>query len=132
MIQRRAVLLLSALIGLLSACKAEVPLTACTLNFAAVTLIVRAADGSPVPGVTISDTILRTHDGFVVDQSGTTLSRVRVVLDDRFRTRIRRQGDSVRVAGTNGTVGFSADFVFDVPGGCHVQKVAGPDSVTAS
>jgi phage-related baseplate assembly protein len=132
MVRRRAVFLPLAIVAVLAACNAEAPLTVCTASFAAITAIVRAADGSAVPGLTISDTVLRTREGFVVGQAGTTPLRARVVLDDSFRTRIRPSGDSVRVAGTNGTVGFSADFVFDVPGDCHVQKVAGPDSVTVS
>lgn len=92
----------------------------------------RTADGSPVPGLTILDTVLRTGEGFEVSRGGGgTPHELYPIFDDTFLPRIRPTGGSVRVTGVEGaTPRFAADFVFDAPGGCHVRKVAGPDTVT--
>ena len=114
------------------ACKAATPLVGCPMNIVAIPLIVVTTDGSPVPGLTISDTILRMGQVFTFPSPAAVVSRTRVIFADSLIGFIRPQGDSVRVVGTNGTVGFSANFVFDAPGDCHVHKAAGPDSVTVS
>jgi hypothetical protein len=73
--------------------------------------------------------VLRTNQSFTVPQGGIPDGRY-VVYDDSFRDRIRASGDSVRIDGY-GTMQFSTGFRIDVPGGCHVRKLAGPDTVTA-
>ena len=83
-----------------------------------------------MPGLAISDTIVRTGHGFLVSQSANGASGGYIVIDDSHVDQIRPSGDSVRVAGANGGHQFVADFVFDAPGGCHVRKLAGPDTVT--
>ena len=113
------------------ACGADQPPTVCTALFAYVTLKVNDSNGLPVSGLSISDTVRRTGQGFSVPQSLGLAPGTYVVFDDNSTSRVRSGGDSVRVAGTKGTTGFVADFFFDVPGGCHVRKVVGPDSVTA-
>ena len=106
--------------------------TLCTSELRAITIVVRTADGSPVPGLTILDTVLRTGEGFEVPQGGGGApQQLHRIFDDSFLPRIRPTGDSVRVTGVEGaTPRFAADFAFDAPGGCHVRKVAGPDTVT--
>ena len=95
------------------------------------TLKVQDPNGLPLSGLAISDTILRTGLGFSVPQTMVLPAGMYVVLDDNFTSRIRTTGDSIRVAGSKGATGFTADFFFDAPGGCHVRKLAGPDSVIA-
>ena len=129
MTQVRTSLLAVAAACALATCKATAPQAVCTAQVVALALVVRAPDGSPVPGLTISDTILRTRQAITYSPPPIA-SRARIIFDDSFRTTIRPEGDSVRVAGTTGTTGFSANFIFDVPYGCHVSKLAGPDSVT--
>jgi hypothetical protein len=115
----------------LVACGAEQPPTICTALFAYLTLKVQDPNGMPVSGLAISDTLRRTGQGFNVPQTLMLAPGTYVVFDDNFTSRIRSSGDSIRVAGSKGATGFTADFFFDVPGGCHVRKLAGPDSVTA-
>ena len=103
----------------------------CTALFATIPLTVQTPDGAPASGLFISATVLRTGESFAVPQFGFGGPGTYVVFDDNFRDRIRPSGDSVRVTGS-GAGQFTAEFRFDVPGGCHVRKVAGPDTVTAS
>ena len=128
MFRHGARVLTFAAIGVLPGC--DTPLTACTAVLTGIPLVVLTADGSPVPGLTISDTVLRTGQGFKIPGSGASApGPFYKIFDDTFLSRIRPAGDLVRVVGTNATLMFSTDFVFDAPGGCHVHKVAGPDTV---
>jgi hypothetical protein len=123
----RVSLMLAPLVG----CGDQAASPVCTALFALIPLTVQAQNGAPVSGLTISATVLRTGQSFVVPQIGAGAPGTYVVFDDNFRDRIRASGDSVRVSGS-GTLHFTQDFRFDVPGGCHVRKVAGPDTVVAS
>jgi hypothetical protein len=102
---------------------------ACTASFAMIPLTVQNQNGALVHGLSITATVLRTDQSFTVPQGATPDGRY-VVYDDSFRDRIRASGDSVRIDGY-GTLQFSTGFRIDVPGGCHVRKLAGPDTITA-
>lgn len=119
----------SVLVGVFASCEIGGPSAVCTTEFRAVLLAVRDRMGAPVPGLAISDTILRTGQAFDVAQIPGLPSGSYDVFDDNLKDRIRRTGDSVRVAGTGAGAGFRADFVFDVPGGCHVRRRSGPATV---
>jgi hypothetical protein len=123
----RLFLMLSPLIG----CGDQATPGVCTALFAMIPLTVQTQDGVPASGLTISATIVRTGQTFTVPQIGIGGPGTYVVFDDNFLGRIRASGDSVRVTGSDGTLGFAQIFLFDAPGGCHVQKVAGPDMVVA-
>jgi hypothetical protein len=114
----------------LPACTDTMPGQVCTALFAYVQVTVQTAGGVPIGGLTISDTVLRNGAGFVVPQSvGGAMPGTYVIMDDDFRDRLQANGDAVRVTGyENGTV-FTADYVFDVPDGCHIRKVSGPGIV---
>jgi len=122
---RVAILSLGALIG----CTRQSSPTVCTALFAYVTLTVHDPQRAAVTGLTISDTVRRTGQTFVMSQFGSLPVGSYVIFDDSHTNLIRATGDSVRVAGSAGGTTFVADFVFDVPGGCHVRKLAGPDTV---
>jgi hypothetical protein len=123
----RLPLMLAPLIG----CGDRAAPGVCTALFATIPLTVQTQGGTPISGLAISTTVLRTAQSFAVAQFGGSGPGTYVVFDDNFRNRIRASGDSVRISGS-GALHFTADFLFDVPGGCHVRKVAGPDTVTAS
>jgi hypothetical protein len=108
----------------------DVP-TECTALFAYVTATVVDSTQTPVTGLSISDTVVRTREGFVVGQIGFLNPGAYVVFSDNFSSKIRGSGDSVVVTGSTatGAAKFAETFVFDVPDGCHVQKVSGPASV---
>lgn len=114
------------------ACGDQAEPIVCTALFAMIPLTVRTQGGAPVSGLAISATVLRTGQSFAVPQFGGGEPGTYVVFDDNLRDRISASGDSVRIVGSGGPPAFTADFRFDVPGGCHVRKVAGPDTVTAS
>ena len=118
-----------ATLGALSACKTEGPVAICTANFAFVPVTVRDSSGNPVAGLSIADTVIRTQHSFLVPQSLELPAGTYVILDDGFRDQIRPSGESVRVSGFNGGTRFSATFTFDVSDGCHVRKLAGPDTI---
>jgi hypothetical protein len=127
----RAVVLAGLASLVVGGCIQQTSPVVCTALFAYVTAAVRDSGGSPVTGLIITDTVRRTGLAFTVQQSLSPAPGTYVVFDDNSVTRIRSGGDSVRVAGTNGTAGFVADFLFDAPNGCHVRKVSGPDTVVA-
>jgi len=117
-----------ALAALATGCNEQ---TVCTLEFAYVVLKVQDTQGAAVTGLAISDTIVRTDQGFAVPQDLPFLDPgTYVVLSDDHTTLIRSGPQQVRVAGTkNGITAFTADFLFDAPNGCHVRKLAGPSTV---
>jgi len=122
-------LTLIATLGAFSACTSEGAAGICTASFAFVSVTVRDSSGNPVTGLSIADTVIRTQHAFVVPQTLGLPAGTYVILDDGFRNQIRASGESVQVSGFDGTTRFTATFTFDAPGGCHVRKVSGPDSV---
>jgi hypothetical protein len=131
---RRTLLALLPLVAALAACNSDSTggLKGCTTLFAMIPVVVVDAQGAPLASIAITDSVLRTHERFVVPQSfnGWPAGTFHV-FDDSFSDRIRGSGDAVRVTGTNGTLAFAADFVFGVPDGCHVARISGPDTVVA-
>ena len=125
----RALILLAVMLAPLIACRDRAAPAVCTESFAMIPLTVRDQNGAPVPGLSITATVLRTETSFTVPQRSTPAGGY-IAYDDNFRDRIRTSGDSVRIDGYGGRQ-FSAGFRIDVPGGCHVRKLAGPDTVTA-
>ena len=123
----RVSLLLAPLIG----CGDQPAPGVCTALFAEIPLTVVDSSGLPVAGLAISDSVPRTGRSFAVPQFPPVGAGAYVVFDDNFRDQIRVSGDSVIVRGS-GTRHFTQGFRFDVPSGCHVRKVAGPDTVIAS
>jgi hypothetical protein len=52
-----------------------------------------------------------------------------VLVDDGSTDVIRRAGESVQAHISRGTQSTTADYVFSVPDGCHINKVSGPSTV---
>lgn len=103
----------------------------CTTDFAMVQVTAVTAAGEPVAGLTIRDSLTRTGHAFDVTQmSGTRLGDYQVFTDGH-RRELPREIEAVRVTGTDGARGFSADFVFRADG-CHIAKVRGPDTVVVA
>lgn len=116
----------------LAACSDHPTQKVCTTLFAMIPVVVVDAQGAPLTGISITDSVLRTHERFAIPQSFNGWSPGTFhVFDDSFSGRIREGGDAVRAMGTNGTLSFVADYVFGVPDGCHVAKLSGPDTVVA-
>jgi len=104
----------------------------CTEVFVMKTIYVRDVAGAPVSDATIRTTLLRTGEELVPHSLGLMVPGNYIIVDDGARTAIRRTGDDIRVTGASASGGFSADYVFNVPEGCHINKVSGPDTVTVN
>ena len=121
---------LAAAICLAAACSEASPVAGCTESLAFVSVRVLDTIGAPALAVTASHYVPRTGRTITVPQDGSLSAQGRyVVLTDIQRGEILPAGDTVRMTGIQGTTAFVADFLLDVPEGCHVRKVAGPDTV---
>jgi hypothetical protein len=121
-------LLLAA--AVLSGCDSAVP-TACTEVFVVVTVAVVDTLGAPVGDATVISTLARTGDTLYPTTLALLTGGTYVVVDDGSRGKLREAGDTVAVRAQRGTgSNRTATYVFDVPGGCHVRKLSGPDTLT--
>jgi len=103
---------------------------ACTASFAIYTIVVTDRSGAPVDGVDLAVTLVRTGEQLEPTAVGGPYPvGTYPLVDDAATTKLRPMGDEVRAVATKGTASVQADFVFAVPGGCHVHKVSGPDTV---
>ncbi len=103
----------------------------CTDEFRSATLIVRDSAGQLASGATITTQLLRTGEVLPLPVTGPpSYPGIYVILTDGQKDLLQPSGDSIDV-----TVSplLGADtvvrFLFDVPGGCHIRKVAGPDTL---
>lgn len=132
MLLRRRLFAVLPVAGILAACNDLSTGRICTTSFALIPVVVVDALGAPLASISITDSVLRTHERFAVPQSFNGWSAGTFhVFDDSFIAKVRGSGDSVRVTGSTGTLSFGADFVFGAPDGCHVAKLSGPDTVVA-
>ncbi len=103
----------------------------CTTDFAMVQVTAVTAAGDPVAGLAIRDSLTRTGHAFdIMQMSGTRLGDYQVFTDGH-RRELPREVETVRVTGTDGARGFTADFVFRA-GECHIAKLSGPDTVVVT
>lgn len=103
---------------------------ACTAEFRTIIATVIDTAGSPSPSARLTSVLKRTGETLGPTSLILTPPGVYILVDDGSREKIRNSGDSVRVtavAGTGPTT--TAMYFIDVPGGCHVNKVAGPDTL---
>jgi hypothetical protein len=115
----------------------------CTLAFVIHTVDVQLPDGTAAEDVQITSTNERTGrvygpcddvagDAFTDGEIGCALGYEPgryVVYTDAQGGETSRAGDDVTVRGTLGELGFEEAFRFR-RGACHVEKLAGPDTVT--
>ena len=135
----RALLLIPLL--MLSGCslfwsKGEEEGVGCTREFVRHRLLVLLPDGSPAEGAQVVATNERTgatygpcyenEDSGVGCELSFEPGTYVVYTDGQP---VSPLGDQVTVRGTRGDFSFEADFRF-VAGVCHVEKLAGPDTVT--
>ena len=102
----------------------------CTEEFRALTVTLLDSAAQPVLDATTVTTVPRTGDTLPITWLGTPVGGTYVYVDDGAINLIQELGDSLRVdvdrsAGTD----FSIAYFVDVPSGCHVRKVTGPDTL---
>lgn len=121
---------LAAAVGLVAACNDAASVAGCPESLAFVSVRVLDTIGAPATAVAASHYVPRTGRTITVPQDASLAAQGRyVVLTDFQRGEILPAGDTVRMSGIQGTTAFVTDFLLDVPDGCHVRKVAGPDTV---
>lgn len=128
---RRAGLACLIAAGLVASCStaSDGGRTVCTALFAYVTATAVDASGQAVANLAIRDTVVRTGTGFDIPQDGFLgAAGTIVVFSDSYAADVRESGDGVRVTGTAAGKSFSAMYQFGTDG-CHVRKLAGPDTV---
>ncbi len=102
----------------------------CTEEFRTFTVTVVDEASQPVTDAIL--TRLNLRSGQVLEPTSLGFEPgVYVVADDGHLDVFSSEGDVVRVTGTKGTISFSADFEFASPAPCrcHVEQLAGPDTV---
>lgn len=121
-------MLTTSLCAALSGCSTDAVPLVCTTVFVTIPATVVNGAGQPIGGVSVVDTVLRT--GAVLDATGgasTSLGTV-IIFSDAFLNAVAPAGDDVIVVATaNGHTG-SANYRFGSDG-CHVRKLAGPDTL---
>ena len=115
---------------MLAGCDSGV-LTGCSSVFLARTVTVVDSSGAPVNDASVIATLART--GAILSPTSLALytAGTYIVIDDGSRKLFRAAGDTVIVTAVRGTgPGLTVAYVVDVPGGCHVNIVSGPDTLT--
>jgi len=121
---------LAITIAVLAACDTTAP-TACTAVFVAMTVTVVDTRGAPVSDATVTSTLVRTGEILLPTWLGLPTGDAYIIVDDGSRDRLRASGDTVAVtAQRDADPSIAAMYFIDVPGGCHVHKVTGPDTLT--
>jgi len=116
--------------SLVSGCNTEPGV--CTRDFRTITAAVVDGAGQPRNDVTAVDTVRRT--GAVLDVTAISPSIAPgfvVVFSDAFLQAVARSGDQVIVVATSGDQSSQATYLFGSDG-CHVRKLAGPDTLVVS
>jgi hypothetical protein len=104
----------------------------CTASFAMITATVVDGTGQALSEVSVTDTVRRTGAVLDVTQDIPPLDPgTAVIFSDAFLSAIRPAGDDVTVVATAEAGVGSAQYRFGSDG-CHVRKLAGPDTLVAS
>ncbi len=101
----------------------------CTASFAVATVVAVDSNGALVPDATVITTLLRTGQILTPTTVMDFMTGVYPILDDGAIPSLDFRGDSVRVHAAKGTASAEATYDFDVPGGCHIQRTSGPDTL---
>ena len=123
----RTLVSIAGLCAALSSCGTEP--RACTAVFVGLSATVVDAAGQPLSGVSITDTVRRT--GAVLDVtagSPSTSPGTVIIFSDAFLQAVAPAGDDVIVVATVGERAGSGAYRFGSDG-CHVLKLAGPDTL---
>ncbi|HEX6981699.1 MAG TPA: hypothetical protein VF181_02965 [Balneolaceae bacterium] len=128
----RKIILLILALPLLSSCSNPEISEVCTGIFITHTLTVLTPEGEPADSVQI--TVSNKETGNEYDVCNPTIcdepprSNPYVIFHDGFSEKVDSDGEEIIVRGTKGDKGFTEQFTFR-DDGCHIRKVAGPDSV---
>jgi hypothetical protein len=102
----------------------------CTASFATVPVTVVDGQGQPAAEASVTARLVRTGQTLVPTTLMLTVPGTYTLVDDGSTHLIRHSGDAVQASISKGSQSVTADYVFAVADGCHISKVAGPDTVT--
>ena len=102
---------------------------ACNTIFEVLTVALVDSSGSAVAQANATTTLVRTGQALQVTTLLDPVPGVYAYVDDGMIGTIRRAGDSLRVTLATGSDTARGTFFVDVPQGCHVHKVSGPDTL---
>jgi hypothetical protein len=102
---------------------------ACTAEFVTYPVIVTDPADSPISDAHLTVTVRRTGQRLTPQTLIMYIAGTYPLIDDGARPAQRETGDELRVVASTADASIEADYVFDVPGGCHVHKVSGPDTL---
>src|SRR5699024_50843 len=108
----------------------------CTQEFITYPIAVLGADGEPADSVQIQVTNKETGqiDNICSEEqnvcAGGNNGRY-TIMHDGFHGKISTEGEDILVSGEKGQLQFQAKYTFR-SGECHLQKLAGPDTVSLS
>jgi len=106
--------------------------SACTASFAMVTAAVVDGSGQALSDVSVTDTVRRTGTVLEVTQTPPPFDPgTAVIFSDAFLSAVFPAGDDVSVVATAAGRSGSAQYRFGSDG-CHVRKLAGPDTLVVS
>lgn len=114
--------------SLLGACEDDPQ--ACTAEFRVLTLYVEDAASSPVTDATLTTVLVRTGDTLTSTFLGQFATGHYPVADDGALPLLRSAPDSLAVTVERGPASFTLGYRVDNGGGCHIRKLAGPDTLT--
>ena len=103
--------------------------TVCTESFASASAFVVDSLGAPAGTAVITSVLLRTGDTLAITSLIDHVPGAYTIVDDASVHLIRTTGDSILVRAVQGAATAEAIFVFDAPGGCHINRVSGPDTL---
>jgi len=101
----------------------------CTAMFAVATVTVVDASSGPAAAATVTTTLVRTGETITPGTVMDFVTGVYPILDDGAIPRLHPAGDSIRVRAVQGNASAESGFRFEVPDGCHIQRVSGPDTL---
>jgi hypothetical protein len=125
-------LMLPALALALGGCGGTVPGTqVCTAIFASATVSLVDSANAPVADATVTATLVRTGEVLAPTAALPLVAGTYDLFDDGSRSKLRVSGDSIRVLVQRQTRSKAVMYFYDVPGGCHINKVSGPSIIVA-
>lgn len=107
------------------------PARVCTQEFRYATVTVLDGDSAPVTDVSVSTLLVRTGKAVPITSIVDLVPGTYLVLDDGAVPLFRGEGEEeVRLTLTRpGHTEVVATYRFDAPGGCHIHKISGPDTL---
>ena len=116
----------------LGSCGGTVPGTpVCTALFASATVSLVDSTSAPVADATVTATLVRTGEVLAPTSALPLVAGTYDLFDDGSKAKLQVSGDSIRVLVQRQTRSKAVMYFYDVPGGCHINKVSGPSIIVA-